>query len=102
MSLLKIVSLLPCKDISTLQFSEIKKAILPYIESRKRLVIAERTFFLQMTQEVSETVVDFVARLNEAASLCQWELLAKEAAAQELVKLRFIAGLRDPEMKVLS
>ena len=99
-ALLKIVSLLPGSDISTALFADIKKAIFAYLEPAKRLILADRTNFLQMVQDSGETVVDFLARLNEASSLCQWETLSPKTATQELVKLRFIAGLNDPELKL--
>ena len=99
-SLLKIVSLLPGKDVASLLFSDIKKALMSYLEPTKRLLIADRTNFLQLSQSPGESVVEFVARLNEAASLSKWELLEKETASAELVKLRFLAGLQDSELKL--
>ena len=45
-SLLKIVSLLPGKDVASLLFSDIKKALMSYLEPTKRLLIADRTSFL--------------------------------------------------------
>jgi hypothetical protein len=98
--LLKIISMLPDKDITKQSFASIKKAIEDYIEPRKRLIIADRTNFLQLTQNQGESVVDFLSRINDASVHCYWDSLATEGPNNELVKLRFIAGVRDDGLKL--
>ena len=99
-ALLKIVSLLPGKNIETNTFGDIKKAIDEYVEPRKRLLIADRTHYLSITQDPGESEVDFLSRLNEAAQLCKWDSLKKQDPTEELVKLSFIAGLKDESLKL--
>ena len=91
--------MLPGKDITKLTFSTIKKAVEEYIEPRKRLIIADRTQFLQMKQNAGESEVDFLTRLNDASTHCNWDSLKMEKPSEELVKLRFIAGLQDDTLK---
>ena len=90
--LLKILSMLPGKNVTKLDFATIKKAIEDYIEPRKRLIIADRTSFLQLTQHVGENVVDFLTRINDASIHCKWDSLRSEGPNDELVKLRFHRG----------
>ena len=59
-TLLKIVSLLPGKEIDKLKYSDLKKLVVEYIEPRKRLVIADRTNFLSLLQSKSESEVFFL------------------------------------------
>ena len=92
--------MLPGKDITQLNFADIKKAVEEYIEPRKRLIIADRTHFLQMKQNAGESEVDFLTRLNDASTHCNWDSLKKENPCEELVKLRFIAGLQDDSLKL--
>ena len=67
---------------------------------RKRLVIADRTNFLQISQNEGESVVDFLSRLNDASTYCQWDDLKNGKPSEELIKLRFIAGLKAASLKV--
>ena len=98
-ALLKIISILPGKDVEKLEFEVIKTAITNYIQPRTRLVIADRTNFLQLSQSVGESEKDFMARLNEASVHCQWDSL-QNTANDELIKLRFIAGLYSDKLKL--
>ena len=98
-TLLKVMTLLPGKDISELSYSELSKAIIEYIEPRQRLTIADRTNFLQISQQPGEPVVDFLTRLNAASEHCHWESLDKNPT-DELIRLRFIAGLSDDKLKL--
>ena len=86
---------MPGKDIEKQPFSEIKRVIKQYIEPTKRLEIADRTNFMLLKQENNESEVDFWSRLNEASVHCNWNNLKSSDPCTELVKLRFIAGLKD-------
>ena len=55
-----------------LQFTKIKDPILRYIKPHERLVIADRTNSLQISQTEGESVVDFLLRLNEVSVNCKW------------------------------
>ena len=99
-ALLKLMSLMSDKSIEKQLFSKIKTCILQYVEPRKRLQIADRTNFLQMSQLPGESEVDYLARLNQASMLCDWHKLKTSEPAEELIKLRFIAGLRNEKLKL--
>lgn len=99
-AILKVVSLLPGKSIELQSFSDINKVIQSYIQPKERLVIAERTNFLQLNQSEGETETDFLTRLNSASEHCKWEDLANTDPCAELIKLRFIAGLRSDNLKL--
>ena len=98
--LLKIISMLPGKDIEKLNYGTIRKAIDDYIQPRKRLVIADRTNFFQLHQNDGESEVDFLSRINEASIHCNWNDLKNKEPSEELIKLRFISGLKDEQLKL--
>ena len=58
-ALLKIISILPGEDVEKLEFEVIKTAITNYIQPTTRLVIADRTNFLQLSQSAGESEKDF-------------------------------------------
>ena len=99
--LIKIISMFPGKDIETMTFKEVKTAIEHYVSPRERLIIADRTNFLQISQNEGEPEIDFLSRINEASVHCKWDSLKAEQPSTEMIKLRFIAGLRDPSLKIL-
>ena len=98
--MIKIISLLHGKEIDKILFAEIKKAILNYIEPRDRLLIADRTNFLQMCQNNGEAEVDFLARLNSVSINCKWDELKNNSPSDELIKLKFVSGLFNQELKI--
>ena len=53
-ALLKIISMLPGRDITKLKYADLRKVVLEYVDPSKRLVIAERTNFLQLSQDKDE------------------------------------------------
>ena len=87
------------KGIDEIEFKCIKEKILEYIEPKKWLAIADRTNFLSIKQNEGESYKDFASRLNEATVLCTWEDLKSGNPADEVVKLKFIDGLKDEDMK---
>ena len=97
-ALLKIISMLPGRDVEKIEFEDIKTVITDYIQPRPRLTIADRTNFLQLSQSAGESEVDFLALLNEASVHCQWHSL-QASANDELIKIRFIAGLYSDKLK---
>ena len=99
--LLKIVTLFPGEEMDKLAFIKIKDGILRYIEPKSRLVIADRTNFLCMTQGEGETVVDYLSRLNEVSVLCKWQDLKTSDPAEEMIKLKFVAGLRNEALTMM-
>ena len=69
--------------------------------TKEGVVTAERAKFLSVIQGVGESDDDFLARLREEARYCDFEKLKTAAnPEEELVKIKFISGLRDPEAKL--
>ena len=82
-------------------YKDIRLAIQNYICPKERVVTAERANFLFVVQSVGESYDDFLLRLREEARYCDFEKLKKAAnPEEELVKIKFISGLRDPEAKL--
>ena len=81
-------------------YKDIRLAIQNYIPPKERVVTAERAKFPSVIQGVGESDDDFLARLKEAR-YCDFEKLKTAAnPEEELVKIKFISGLRDPEAKL--
>ena len=53
-----------------MKFIDIRKDLILYLKPQERLVVAERTGFLQMSQGREEAETDYLARLREAARYC--------------------------------
>ena len=86
-------------------FNKIEPVLENYLQPRKRLVIAEQTKFVAITQRNGESSGDFLARLKEAARYCELGNLKTIADPEAyMIRLRFIAGLQNSEnnLKVLE
>ena len=82
-ALLKLVAMMPGQNIEKSLFQDIKKTIFDYVEPRKRLFVADRTNFLQISQNGDESEVDFLSRLNESAQHCHWDQLKSSNPSEE-------------------
>ena len=98
-SLLKVKSLVAPTKVETMAFNEIETVLENYLQRRKRLVIAEQTKFVAITQRNGESSGDFLARLKEAARYCEFGNL-KTIVDPEAHMIRFIAGLQNSEHKL--
>ena len=82
-------------------FKEIRLAIQNYISPKERVVTAERAKFLSVVQVVGESDDDFLVHLREEARYCDFEKLKTVTnPEEELVKIKFISSLREPEAKL--
>ena len=89
------------KKLLDTPFKDIRLAIQNYISPMERVVTAERAKFLSVVQGVGESDDDFLARLREEARYCDFEKLKTVTnPEEELVQIKFISGLRDPEAKL--
>ena len=96
----KLRSLMSPKKLLDTLFKEIRLAIQNYISPKERVVTAERAKFLSAVQGIGESDDEFLARLREEARCCDFEKLKRvNNPEEELVKIKFISGLRDPEAK---
>ena len=90
----------PKKFLDT-PFKEIRQAIQNYIFPKLRVKTAERAEFLSVVKGVGENDDDLLARLTKEARYCDFEKLKTLAnPEEELVKIKFISGLREPEAKL--
>ena len=100
-SLMKVKSLVAPTKVETMAFNEIETVLESYLQPRKRLVIAEQTKFVAITQRKGESSGDFLARLKEAARYCEFGNLKTIADPEAyMIRLRFIAGLQNSEHKL--
>ena len=99
-AIIKLRSLMSPRILIDTPYKDIRLAIQNYF-SKERVVTAERAKFLSVIQGVGESYDDFLARLREEARYCDFEKLKKAAnPKEELVKIKFISGLRDLEAKL--
>ena len=76
-------------------------AIQNYISPKERVETAERAKFLSLIQCVVESDEDVLALLRGEARYYDFEKLKTAANSEkELVKMKFISGLREPEAKL--
>ena len=100
-ALLKLRSVMSPKKLLDTPFKEIRLAIQNYISPKERVVTAERAKFLSVDQGVGESDDNFLARLREEVRYCDFEKLKTVIIPEEeLVKIKFISGLREPEAKL--
>ena len=99
--IIKLRSLMSPRNLIDTPYKDIRFAIQNYISPKERVVTAERAKFLSVIQGVGESGDDFLARLREIARYCDFEQLKTAAnPEEELVKIKFISGLSDPEAKL--
>ena len=100
-AIVKLRSLMSPRNLIDTPYKDIRLVIQNYISAKERVVTAERAKFLFIIQSVGETDDGFLARLREEAPYCDFEKLKPAANPEEdLVKIKFISGLRDPEAKL--
>ena len=100
-ALLKLRSLMSPKKLLDTPFKEIRLAVQNYISPKERVVTAERSKFLSVVQGVGESDDNFLARLRDEARYYDFEKLKTVTnPEEELVKIKFISDLRDPETKL--
>ena len=101
-AIIKLRSLMSPRNLIDTPYKDIRLAIQNYISprERERVVTAERANILSVIQGVGESDDDFLSRLREEARYCDFKKLKTAAnPEEELVKIKFISGLRDPEAK---
>ena len=77
-----------------MKFIDIREDLKNYMKPQERLVVAERTDFLQMSQGGEEAETDYLARIREAARYCKFvDLKPSPDPEDEMIRLHFIAGL---------
>ena len=98
---MKVKSLVAPTKVETMGFNEIETVLENYLQPRKRLVNAEQTQFVAVTQRNGESSGDNLARLKEAARYCEFGNLKTVADPEAyMTRLRLIAGLQNTEHKL--
>ena len=70
------------------------------MQQKKRLLIAERTNFMQMKQSECQTIGDFAAKLRDQAVRCEFNTLKdSDDPSEELVKMQLIAGVLSHDIR---
>jgi hypothetical protein len=91
-------------ELEMMTFSEIKKIILEAIRPKKKLIVAERTHFMSMRQNNNEKSQEYLQRLRTGARYCEFQKLgcteAIQSAEDDLIMMRFIDGLINPQYKL--
>jgi hypothetical protein len=99
-ALKRVRTLLLPSPIGKATYEDISKAIKTHLQPKQRLTIAERTKFLSETQLEGETDTQFHLRLKGALRFCHFdELKTCKDPEEEMLKLKFISGLRNKETK---
>jgi hypothetical protein len=98
---MKVKQLVAPSKVTDLDWKDIKTAIKNFLEPKTRLLIAERTTFMRMRQQATESIAEFAARLREQAVKCEFEKFKEHDAnpAEELTRMRIIAGISDDGMR---
>ena len=96
----KLESLVAPRQVESLPFIELEKALRWYLQPHEKLTVAERTRFFHVSQSPNELIGDFLSRLRKAASDCKFDdLKACVSPAEELIRMALIAGLYDPRVQ---
>ena len=94
------------RNLEELTYKEISKVIKSNIRQKKRLVIMERTKFLETRQHPGESIVQFIHWLKERAWYFEFERLGTDemTTEDEFIMLHLIDGMHDPafEHKLLE
>ena len=89
------------RNLEELTFKEIAKVIKRNIRPKKRLVIIERTKFLETKQKPNKSIIWFVHRSKERGRYCKFERLGtgEMTTADELIMLHLIEGMHNLAFK---
>ena len=100
-AIIKLRSLMSPRNLIDTPYKDINLVIQNHVSPLERVVTTEKLKFLSVVHSVGESDNDFLARLREGARYCDFEKLKTAAnTEEEMVKIKFISGLRDPEAKL--
>lgn len=84
-------------NLEELKYYQIKEVILKNTKPQKKITLAERARFMQVTQDDNENILNYLQRLREKAKFCEFEMLnsakSNQSAEDELIQMRLIDGL---------
>ena len=82
------------KQVTELTYKELREKIMSFVKPTAKLTWAERTKFFCLKQEKGEGIKDYVAKLRNQATNCDFESLKQSENIQEsLVTHQLICGM---------
>ena len=78
-------------NLEDLTFEKISRIIGRKMRPKKRLVMAEKTKFMSMKQEIDEPMIKYLHRLRNASRYCKFEKLGQEEQTieEDLIQVNF-------------
>ena len=97
----KVSTMVYQRNLEEMTFKEIGMVIKRNIRPKKKLVIVEKTKFLETRRHLDESIIQFEHRLKERARYCEFKRLGIEemTTEDELIMLRSVEGMHDPAFK---
>ena len=94
-AILKVSIMAYPTNLEDLTFEKINQIIRRNMRHKKRLVVAERTKFMSMKQEIDELIIKYLHRLRNASRYCEFKKLEQEEQTieKDLIHIRLIEGL---------
>ena len=92
------------RELEEMTFGEIKNLILEKLRPKKKLVVAERSRFMSLRQDLSEGAQIFAQRLRDAARFCEFSNLngehSHQTAEDDLIQTMLISGLHNSQQRI--
>ena len=94
-AILKVSTMAYPTNLEDLTFEKISQIIRRNMRPDKRLVMAEKTKFMWMKQEIDEPIIKYLHCLRNVSRYCEFEKLGQEEQTTEvdLIQLRLIEGM---------
>ena len=92
---MKVSSMAYLTNLEGLTFEKLRQIIRRNMRPKKRLVVAERTKFMSMKQEIDEPIIKYLHSLRNASRYCESEKhgLEEQTTEDDLIQLRLIEGI---------
>ena len=94
-AIMKISTMVYPTNLEDLTFEKISQIIRRNMRPKKRLVVAERTKFMLMKQEINEPIKKYLCHLRNESRYCVFEKLGQDEQTieEDLIQLRLIEGM---------
>ena len=94
-AIMKVSTMAYPTNLDNLTFEKISQIIRRNMMPKKRLVMAERTKFMSMKQEINEPIMKYLHRLQNASRYCGFEKLGQgeQTIEEDLIQLMLIEGV---------
>ena len=95
----RLTNIVRPKSLCEMTFSDIREKIRQHAAPKQRCVLWEREKLLEMQQRDGESVLNYVARLQEAVKYCEFDKMEAATAEEEVVVMKLVNGLHDADTK---